>query len=76
MGTSVEWPDVAMALIDFARADTITFLLTVPLTGIVILTGVFLFLRIVVIRPISMGAADYERIRRSHRDRDGELPLR
>jgi hypothetical protein len=73
---SVGWPDVAMALIEFAKADTVKFLLTVPLTGIVILAGAFLFLRIVVIRPISMTKATYDRIRASHRDRDRELPLK
>ncbi len=74
MGTGNGWPDVAMALIEFAKTDTIRFLLTVPLTGIVILTGTFLFLRIVVVRPISMAAANYDRVRRSHRD--PELPLK
>jgi hypothetical protein len=34
---AVGWPDVAMALIAFAKTDPVKFLLTVPLTGIVIL---------------------------------------
>jgi len=74
MGSSVGWPDVAIALIEFAKADTTIFLLTVPFTGIVILVGAFLFLRIVVIRPISIAGAAYDRVRRSHRS--PELPLK
>ncbi len=68
------WPDVAIALIQFARQQPFAFLLTVPLTGIVILAGALLFLRIVVIRPISMRGADYQRARRQHRE--PELPLK
>jgi hypothetical protein len=62
------WPDVAALLIVFARDQPITFLFTVPLTGIVILAGAFLFLRIVVIRPISMMTTDYVRRRQAHRE--------
>lgn len=67
------WPDVAIALIQFARQQPLTFLLTVPLTGIVILAGALLFLRIVVIRPISIHGAAYRRARQQHRE--PELPL-
>ena len=59
MEQGIGWPTVAMALIVFAKTDTVTFLLTVPLTGIVVLVGAFLFLRIVVIRPISMMTNTY-----------------
>jgi hypothetical protein len=67
------WPDVALALISFAREDPIKFFCTVPLTGIVILVGTFLFFGVVVIRPITMLAGQYEQRRRQHRP--GELPL-
>lgn len=73
MPTAAGWPDVALAIIGFAREEPIKFLCTIPATGIVILVGAFLFLRIVVIRPISMQAAEYER--RRHQHRPGELPL-
>jgi hypothetical protein len=73
---STGWPDVALALIEFAKADPVRFLLTVPLTGVVILAGAFLFLRIVVIRPIAMSRTTYEHVRRSHRSREPELPLK
>ena len=75
------WPEVAVLLIAFARDQPITFLFTVPLTGIVILSGAFLLLRIVVIRPISMMASEYERRRRVHSEplrpdrQDPELPF-
>jgi hypothetical protein len=77
MEPRIGWPDVALALIEFAKTDTITFLLTVPFTGSVILAGAFLFLRIIVIRPVSMMAGAYNRVRRTHRGsaRPPELPL-
>jgi hypothetical protein len=67
------WPDVVMALIAFATVHPVRFLFTVPLTGIVMLTGAFLFLRVVVIRPIQMHGARYEQHR--HRYREPRLPL-
>jgi hypothetical protein len=80
MGAETGWPEVAVLLIIFARDQPITFLFTVPLTGIVILSGAFLFLRVVVIRPISMMNSAYERRRHTHREpervrQEPELPL-
>lgn len=77
MGTGVGWPDVAIALIEFAKAQPVLFLLTVPITGMIILVGAFLLLRIVVVRPISISRGTYEGVRRSHRRRNPpELPLK
>jgi hypothetical protein len=73
MPTGVGWPDVALALITFAREEPFKFFLTMPFAGMVILVGTFLFFRIIVIRPISMNRADYEARRRQHRPE--ELPL-
>jgi hypothetical protein len=72
-GDGAGWPDVAEQLIVFAKADTVIFLLTVPLTGIVMLAGAFLFLRIVVISPISSQFRRYQE--RRQRNKDTELPL-
>lgn len=77
MGTGVGWPDVAMALIEFAKTQPILFLLTVPTTGIVVLAGAFLLLRIIVIKPISMSRGTYEGARRVRGRRNPpELPLK
>jgi hypothetical protein len=61
------WPDVALAVLAFAREDPKLFLVTVPITGIVVLAGAFLFLRIIVIKPTSGHWADYQQRRRQHR---------
>jgi hypothetical protein len=73
MATGAGWPDVAIALVDFAKTEPVTFLLTVPLTGIVIIAGALVLMRIGVIRPISALSDAYDRRRQQHRD--PELPL-
>ncbi len=73
MAMGAGWPDVAIALIEFAKTNPMTFLLTVPLTGIVIIAGALMLRRIGVIRPISALGDAYDRRRQQHRD--PELPL-
>jgi len=77
MGTGAGWPDVALALIEFAKAHPILFLLTVPLTRIVILVGTLLLLKIGVFAPLDTLGGAYRRQRRQHqRSDDPELPLK
>ena len=62
-----------MALIAFAQTSPVTFVLTVPLTGIIIVIGVLLLLKIGVFGPIGGLQAEYRARRRQHHRDDPEL---